>query len=121
MSAAQHSPEPWQTSHRMGLLHSANQCPVADPMGLNPEERKANARRIAACVNACAGVDDALLHLGTLRAAFTTMDQAQTQRDELAEALRKISDEAEAGLHTIDSDGIQAGRAALAKLSGERE
>ena len=55
-----HTPEPWHVEGAMPLqLRSAAGEVVAKPMAntdMPVEQYRANARRIAACVNACAGI-----------------------------------------------------------------
>ncbi len=55
MSSVAHSPEPWTVS-RSGVSVDAGNVRIRQEAGAPREELAANARRIAACVNACAGI-----------------------------------------------------------------
>lgn len=85
-----HAPEPWGvslgTSHVW--IHDSDTNTVFALNRENDRACEANARRIVACVNACAGVSTAALEDGCQPALAGT--RMQRQRDELAEALRKI-------------------------------
>ena len=63
---SKHTQEPWKVQHP----HAGQRgWEIADSSGLNQVSQdvtEANARRIVACVNACAGVDTALLEAGEL-------------------------------------------------------
>lgn len=50
-----------------------------------------NARRIVACVNACRGVDNNQLMVTSVSGAILMLREAEQQRDELLEALNKIT------------------------------
>lgn len=73
---------------------------MADTLYRGVKERQANARRLAACWNACEGLDTELLEnilmLGdTLKSRFAARDQIekelQAQHDDLLEALKLIT------------------------------
>lgn len=51
------------------------------------DEMCANARRIVACVNACAGVSNGELAMTTMSVVLARMNEAEQQRDELLTAL----------------------------------
>jgi hypothetical protein len=65
--------------------------------GKHGEEQKANARRIVACVNACAGIPtDVLEHAMEFGAAgIQTIESVKKQRDELLAAAKAIEINAE--------------------------
>jgi hypothetical protein len=78
MSETKHSPEPW-TDLADGIDGPANSHPVVDvdthslvarAYGDEVDEAEANARRIVACVNACAGIPTAALESGALAEAI---------------------------------------------------
>lgn len=97
MSATTHTPEPWRAeltddpedgSDAYSVDCDEHSIALMDaPGGL--ELNEANARRIAACVNACKGLSTELLECQTIDAAAKTIVD---QRDELAEALREMGD-----------------------------
>lgn len=142
MSAPKHTPEPWVAGWGGGItgpnaatmLQWDYKFPihrVSDWCGPNREAvlalpttdpaHEANAGRIVACVNACAGMDDPAAEIAALRASEESRhyDQAAhlaclKQRDSLAAALREIASN---DPYKVSSAGIIA-RAALAKLDG---
>ena len=88
---------------------------------------EANARRIAACWNACEGLDTGLLKnlttLGdTLASRFRMRDKVerdlQAQREELLEALRGMLEVFGDEFGIGSSDTCDAARAAIAKATG---
>lgn len=82
MSETKHSPEPWKLSHedirdaegRTVLVLSDLWCPVVDA----DEHADDLARRIVACVNACAGIPTAALESGALGKALDACAKAMT-------------------------------------------
>ena len=108
-----HTPEPWKISHddsteewsiitnqHGSIIANVNEETGPELVGSAPVMRKMpgleNARRIVACVNACAGIPNEVLE----------MDQPQfvailKQRAELAEAIRLTLDE---NGHLADGD-----------------
>ena len=91
------------------------------------EETLANARRIVACVNACAGISDtdlaALAGTTILQKANESADVAKQQRDELLEALQAIlENDGGEGSKCFDATRLFAAReearAAIAKATG---
>jgi len=104
---ANHTPEPWKTDEREILIFGNDGNLTAIPFmcaGRPSETPKANARRIVACVNACAGIpNDALNDLdGTLNKIKSAIEINRTialaddaklatvtaQRDELLAAVK---------------------------------
>lgn len=87
----------------------------------------ANARRIVACVNACAGIPTDTLELVSSfeQAGIKTIREMERQRDELLEALRAVMAgsryyeiRGEADWHEISMpkrDALEKARAAIAK------
>ena len=61
----QHTPTPWKVSEKDWYVVSnrGHICEMMGPFGY--EVNKANARRIAACVNACEGITTELLEQGS--------------------------------------------------------
>lgn len=102
MNENKHTPEPWNTDAKSGF-----HCDIHD--GLNDDmicrtfddptdelNGEANARRIVACVNACAGIGTEYLeHFGAT--TFNDFKRVKHQRDELLAAL----EDAATSLETI--------------------
>lgn len=127
-----HTPEPW---------HTESQCPGECCWHLfsgpiygagdggecisSPEMSQADAARIVACVNACAGMGDPAAEIARLHSAVAELSHEsvtfQGQRDALAAALRDVLPLA---IQT-DCGGMDVAfllnnaRAALAKLDGK--
>lgn len=76
-----HTPEPWQHSadlphHGCRLIHAADGYLVADAGRITKRtgaDMDSNARRIVACVNACAGMTDPAVEIAALRAALVSL------------------------------------------------
>lgn len=153
MSTPKHTPEPWVAGwgggitgpnaatmlkwdykfpiHRVRDLRVAIREPVLALPTTDPAH-EANAARIVACVNACAGMDDPAHGIRETVALSERMThravRAEQQRDSLAAALREISDDYR---FTHESDQphpywgdrakayAETARAALAKLDGK--
>lgn len=141
MNNETHTPEPWFIGDTPGYLalgqwkdgKSRFSDPITIRSASHTEEiatvwtyllpTDANARRIVACVNYCAGIPTKLLEE---RAVTEWEDSIQRQRDALAEALRKLLkayDSIMPGIgyiavqdYTILNDAPLEARAALAKL-----
>lgn len=94
----QHTQEPWSVSDFGDGLHGGGIpiCQFYDRFEDDFPNREANARRIVACVNACAGVDVAWIESMAKAGGFAAMNQyiaaynqaaaainAEKQRDEL--------------------------------------
>lgn len=106
MGNQQHTPEPWRV-RTIGddcFITAATEPGMAygpeimgdDYTGYGDAERKkADARRIVACVNACAGIStenlEALVGTSILARANRHFDTAIKQRDELLDALEEAS------------------------------
>lgn len=101
MSEQKHTPEPWShtdNSWEISTIYDSDSnivCEVEIDSEVTAETqekfealKKANARRIVACVNACQGLTTA--HLVRFKTMLGTMEQAsriERQRDELLAAL----------------------------------
>ena len=118
-----HTKEPWSFSPAENGLEwgvEAGKWGVAicaDAPGDGTSE--ANARRIVACVNACAGISTDALEIGRMSPdAFheneSRADKAEQQRDELLVALDSIANES---TRNLGSARIIA-RAAIASVKG---
>jgi hypothetical protein len=122
----EHTPEPWRVSvdgEAVVIPCGNGEATVADCFDADregfPATRKANARRIIACVNYCKGKTNAQLEDGDegypgIAHDFETM---RLQRDALAEALRHLIDCVEFAGMLPDAPALINARAALAKLS----
>jgi hypothetical protein len=68
--SAAHTPEPWGVSDRYDVTVPDGTVAVAFGTVTTDEEDMANAARIVACVNACAGLDDPAAILNEVRAVL---------------------------------------------------
>ena len=117
---SKHTQEPWKVCHwkddRRGFeIADRNQNRVEFDM------TEANARRIVACVNACAGVSNGELAMTTMSVVLARMNEAEQQRDELLAALEIIaaSEEFHGDSFVCDFGTLQGvSRAAIAKAKG---
>ena len=95
----EHTPEPWATNGtRIESEHShgwANDGWII--AGLEGPDAEANARRIVACVNACAGIETELLEILTDndKTISGLIRSIEKQRDELLSAAEAIEIDAE--------------------------
>jgi hypothetical protein len=97
--SGQHTPEPWQVNHGdKGQVCDADGerrgcAPIAHCAG-SAAEKRANAARIVACVNACAGMYDPARTIETMNADALTADKElarlRVQCDELLAALHRF-------------------------------
>ena len=111
----QHTPEPWYTDESCGYP-----CDIHDKLNgdlivrafgdqVNDVDGVANARRIVACVNACAGMQTESLESGDLIAAHRAVINAVTkQRDELLAALDEYINAADNIMSPKDDDDVSA-------------
>lgn len=82
-----HTPEPWKYIDILGACEIyAGQRQVLRYAHSPDAENKANARRIVACVNACAGID--IKYLESPDNLATHARKMMLQRDELLAALK---------------------------------
>lgn len=125
MSNEKHTQEPWRANDAQADIDGPNGEPVAvcycnDESG---DDAKENARRIVACVNACAGIDTELLEIiadndKTLAGVITELEK---QRDTFLAALERIvdSDEYTGDSFVCDFATLQSvARAAIASVKG---
>jgi hypothetical protein len=117
---AKHTPEPWalnglriESKEEHGWANGG--WIIAEVFG---DDASANARRVVACVNACAGV-----HENYLQAVIEEGGAAKffTQRDELLVALETLFEAYQKAVASSDWD-VDAGRiatAAIAKAKGK--
>lgn len=101
-----HTPEPWVAfkvpSDRLSrwVVLEQNSAGTGKMVIAENIRTEANARRIVACVNACAGVPDGLLHSGAYREMIQAQTELTIQRDELLAALEAT----ERGLSAIEEN-----------------
>ena len=91
----EHTPEPWFWSEKYGEVcfrskEDDQSYGIACPVDLTEE---ANARRIVACVNACAGLPTEVLERYKLGVIGVDYKSTKQQRDELLAAIKKFLDE----------------------------
>lgn len=116
-----HTPEPWhiarneisETIFYCRGLHSETATTYGDKDG-------ANARRIVACVNACAGISTETLEAAPPWKVYAADKAPAAQRDELVAALRALMAGVTAynlsSMRTVDIAGQAEARAILAKV-----
>ncbi len=85
-------------------------------------EQQANARRIVACVNACAGIPTDALEKGRLssdafRLEESRADKAEQDRDDLLAAARRVLAKLDHPTDCVTSADTEALRAAIAKAT----
>lgn len=137
--ATNHTPEPWvmtQSAYSSKLFGShtgfnidsqtrRDICNITlnNAPGIPEDERRANARRIVACVNACAGIRIEDLEAVPLEFGLMgSLERLQLQNTELLEALKNLHVAAwEQGCTALLSDELKAARAAIAKAEGNHE
>lgn len=98
----QHTPEPWEVC-AFGIGLHANNIPICqfhNKLGDDFPNCEANARRIVACVNACAGIpnEDLEMDNSAFIRVFNERNELVKQRDDLLAALnlwKLASDNAE--------------------------
>lgn len=122
--------EPWRVfvdedgKDKCTYIDSINVGPIPDCLAhVFGENRDVFARRIVACVNACAGLDTALLEnitmLGdTLKDRIDVLRNEANQRDQLLAALEQLVSDFEGCYADADPAMINA-RAAIAAVKGE--
>lgn len=98
MTQQKHTPEPWRAPGIGEVCDESGRC-----IGIMIDY--ANARRVVACINACAGISTDVLELGRVSPdAFeleeSRADKAEQQRDQLRAALEAIADP-----HRVPSHG----------------
>lgn len=114
---SEHTKEPWKASPVSGIVGSvitAQPNENANAVRITSAQSLADAERIVACVNACAGIPDQALKVVTRSdyGVFPLVLAAVIgQRDELAAALRGVIEVADR-----KTDVFDRAKAALAKL-----
>ena len=86
-----HTPEPWRVDQRdkSWVICDENHSLTMISDDIFGAIDEANAARIVACVNACAGISNEQLEdVGNICRLVTEALQAEAQRDELLEALK---------------------------------
>ena len=115
----QHTPEPWGPGTEVYISAKAGEKfgpHFAYPQGHNQELCEANARRIVACVNACAGLST--VGLEKVGADFIKpIAELEQQRDQLLAALEHIATAFEAKT-TSEQFLMDEARAAIAAVKG---
>lgn len=116
-----HTPEPWTAARRSAVveIHAQNDM-VGIFQGTLLDADEANARRIVACVNACAGMPqddvDALTQAGGVMGLTVYADDMRQQRDQLLAAIEGVL------ANCPDAEGLSSAyanaRAAIAAVKG---
>lgn len=135
-----HTPEPWRVSGNGTMRFiDASVCKgmsqkVATCMRVEYGDMEANARRIVACVNACAGLDTYLLeNSGDIASAAIAQAQyiqkIEKQRDMLLEALEFLLNDAESvqdiclreiGIGIVNINALQDAKKAIASAKEQK-
>jgi hypothetical protein len=115
---AQHTPEPWTFGEDNDGWYVCG-CYVGNDEQHGCALSEANARRIVACVNACAGIPTEQLeiepYIGSV--SYKMRMQAEKQRDELLSALEELANGyAGNGWDVGLVPRIEKARAAIAKV-----
>jgi hypothetical protein len=90
-----HTKEPWRIDPRAAMrIVASKDTTVASSAcsGLAKDEWEDNARRIVACVNACAGIDTVQLEMLDVVSALDSLNKVRAQRDELLAAANNLHD-----------------------------
>lgn len=107
--ATTHTPEPWFLGTDGGLWSDDG------PRPLSKDADTANAHRIVACVNACAGLSNDALDGGwTAQGLGAYAHKLEVRRDELEAALRSLI---EANHGYASAESVESARAVLTKLA----
>lgn len=132
MSEHKHTPEPWHIDAVGNIWADTKICnmrEIADRAesyrAMTESEHRANARRIVACVNACAGMSDEAMELavenGGMKAVIGFARDLERQRDQLLEALKVIVESEQCDGETVvcDFETLQSvARYAIASVEG---
>ena len=121
MSKNKHTPEPWRSEGLTILDADGHIIFRMDVSFYLPEERKDAARRIVACVNACAGFSTETLELiasvGGMQHKMTATAAVASQRDKLLAALNLIEVDKD-GDGFICREAMEQVREAIAHVEG---
>lgn len=91
MSNQQHTPEPWISEGSfIGIPNGKGTFYMVPLSGINQDSREANARRIVACVNACAGIDTGHLEQYGLPDFAQKISDLREQRDDLLDFAKEV-------------------------------
>lgn len=92
MTNFKHTPEPWHVpSYASPFFCDAKDRTVGETcttLSKGADEQAANASRIVACVNACAGIEDPVALMAALRALHSTDGASAEQRHMIHKALK---------------------------------
>ena len=93
MSEQKHAPEPWQYRRSQFFVNDhEGRCVIGECNTNFPELSVANARRIVACVNACAGISTENLEDNLpVKELADRYNAALKQRDMLLDVLKQIA------------------------------
>jgi hypothetical protein len=99
---SKHTPEPWHVGGNGVIVYDEQSWGVASAVVFHgrqePQTSEANARRIVACVNACAGASTDVLERGAVHDWSLLMTGLEAQRNDLLYALSLITELAEGHL-----------------------
>lgn len=124
-----HTKEPWVVRHGTAVM-DAQGVKIGSAISVSRiyDQNQANAQRIVACVNACAGIDQAALEAAQKPGAVLQMIADQThdlaaQRDALLSALEALYEHEGTvewtGIGEMPSEGLQQARRQAAKVIDE--
>ena len=100
-----HTPEPWEVTDKRFIRQSSGRRHVVARV-VGSEEMEANARRIVACINACAGIPTEGLEKTRLGSdVLLEMHKISQQRDDLLATLKAVTSIAHCGGLSGMSDG----------------
>jgi hypothetical protein len=118
---SQHTPEPWYLYELSHVIHTRDTNGKAHGLArVYGGDKLANARRIVACVNSCAGASTDVLERGAVHDWSLLMTGLEAQRNDLLYALSLIAELAEGHLapNTLTNIATIA-RSAVEKVSGK--
>jgi hypothetical protein len=123
---SRHTKEPWIVRHGTAVMDA--QCVnIGSVISVSRsyDENQANAKRVVACVNACAGVDQATLEAApspgmVLQIIANQTHELAAQRDALLSALEALYEHEGTvewtGIGEMPSEGLQQARRQAAKV-----
>jgi hypothetical protein len=108
----EHTKEPWVNHQEDNIITDTKgtRC-LAQARGshISIDERNANARRIVACINACAGIPTGMLEAGDAEILAYSISLMK-QRDELINRASSVLEGLEDGLDSFGDDGAMPTR-----------